>query len=324
MVRGKKTLSAPAPTEGPFGELSERAKQWSERLLDTSVCGNTSTMYGRYAEEVRELSGGIAAKHFLDFLGAECEKDPPAPGARARESERRAPITMRGYKCACLHVSLMEGHPWTSDQSTLVDSHLDGFEGMSDVRVQRGMLEIEQVKQVYDLGMSRGKTQTTAGLMLVAGACCRPRDVEQLTKADVSANCDVIHCEMKGPIHKKKRHGWVEPKFVVWESARDILRRRLSDPDLMSQPLSARVFPEFSLETASTLVKDCARLHNWDRKLLYDGAHCFRHASAADAFDEALEHARRRGNWAGIDGPIRYDVRGRPGVADALAVRGIE
>jgi hypothetical protein len=31
-------------------------------------------MYGRYAEEVRELSGGIAAKHFLDFLGAECEK----------------------------------------------------------------------------------------------------------------------------------------------------------------------------------------------------------------------------------------------------------
>jgi hypothetical protein len=37
----------------------------------------------------------------------------------------------------------------------------------------------------------------------------------------VSHDYQYIHCEMKGPIHKRKRNGWVEPKFVAWESARE-------------------------------------------------------------------------------------------------------
>jgi hypothetical protein len=91
----------------------------------------------------------------------------------------------------------------------------------------------------------------------------------------VSHDYQYIHCEMKGPIHQKKRNGWVEPKFVAWESAREVLELRLS---LMAEdPPDEKLFPLFSTATASALVRQCAEMYAWDRSIRYDGAHCFRH-----------------------------------------------
>jgi hypothetical protein len=320
----RKTVFTRQPGSELHGTMADKdmlalAELSRAELITKSVSAETSQSYYRYAEEVRRVTGGVSSIHFFAFLGLERRKPPPTGHSRADENTRRAPITMRGFKCACLHMSLMENTPWTSDQSNDVDVGLNGYEGESEVRRPRGMLTTEQVKQVIDLAFEMDKCQTACGLILIAGACCRPRDIPQLTKGDVSHDYQYIHCEMKGPIHKKKRNGWVEPKFVAWESACEVLELRLS---LMAEdPPDEKLFPLFSTATASALVRQCAEMYAWDRSILYDGAHCFRHASAAEAFDSALQAARERGGWAGSDGPIRYAVRGRTGWSQAMTTR---
>ena len=297
-------------------ELEVEAIRFMIQMTRSTVATETTDSYARYGLLVYELTGGLTFAHFARFLTLEGKKPLPPEGEKGGNEWRRTAATLRSYKCACLHISRSNGVAWTEAQSERMDAVLSGMEAIGALGKPRGSLTGEQCWQIINLAFERRKFEIGWGLLIIAGSVVRPRDVTDLRLGDISENCDIIYAEIKDRIARKISKGGYEPKCVIWESTR-VLLRQLREY-YQGCPEHTHVLPHFTLEGAAEVIKDAVRVYGWGEEgISIVGAHSWRHAGATAVFNEALEAARAAGNWSGADGPLRYAVRGRAGLTQA-------
>ena len=123
--------------------ITEEDERFYQLMLHGSIIPDTQRLYRNYSAEVTEVTGGCTSAHFIQFLRLEYGKPLPPEGKKGSKEHgwRRVAVTMRGFKCACLHVCLLEQQPWTPDQSVCIDM---------PITAQRASLSGEQVRQLYN------------------------------------------------------------------------------------------------------------------------------------------------------------------------------
>lgn len=316
---GRKTVADRAGTARVLIDGNEKLRNMAQALTKSSVHGKT---HNAYAASVAKI-GGYTVDCFLQKMLREYEK-PVRPVGLKKYSPRyrEATATVRHLKAACLHMARYHREPWADDDSREIENLLVGFEAENVPPRRRAALTVAQFQDFVAEARRQGLQDVANAALLQWVTCTRPRDVRAVCLARVrreERGHYSMWAERKIPIHLKVRYGFDEIRPIMGEEAQEIVASRVRVYQEMGVPSHLPFFPSYTCANVRKVLAEVAK--TWPEDLLYDGAHNFRHGSAAEAFASAIADVREHGAWRSNASARHYGTQGLAGRAEAAAAR---
>ena len=119
----------------------------------------------------------------------------------------------------------------SAEEGRDISKVIDGIEGMQPGEKSKGTIDEGKLEVLLKECQDQKEYDVGDGMLLIYGACLRPRDVRDLTWGNVEGKCRGVYVERKGSEKRKRALGRKEYHVISEEKTIKMMRKRKKEKE---------------------------------------------------------------------------------------------
>ena len=267
-------------------QLTTAMRRERSKLVAQRVKKETQKAYGKMVEKVMNEERKLNYAGVLSYI--------------LRHKEMSAG-SLRSLKSAVMYWGEVSGtEVLSAEEGRDISKVIDGIEGMQPEEKSKGTIDEGKLEVLLKECQDQKEYDVGDGMLLIYGACLRPRDVRDLTWGNVEGKCRGVYVERKGSEKRKRALGRKEYHVITEEKTIEMMRKRKKEKE------EGKVFEGWNDQKARKIIFTTAKKYEWDARVKWNGPHLIRHGAAGKLRQEVLDNVRKKGCWKSVEAAERY------------------